>query len=207
MPSERNYLLGTLKLILLSLTSINITYSHYIKSIQDASSERGIMKTKRLSAIIDNGNSLTDLSKLVNTMYGKILAIEYLIITLHIVSGAFVSLNILKALSTFEPKLILKSINGFCIASVGVNKLYAYARVGQHLCDNNSEIKDCLRKLLTMDSICDKQRRELDFLVTRFSATSPIRPMDMFDMNYANCAVLISIMFTHCIILMQFKGY
>ena len=140
-------------------------------------------------------------------MYGKILAIEYLIITLHIVSGSFVSLNILKALSTFELKLILKSINGFCIASVGVNKLYAYAQVGQRLCDNNSEIIDYLRKLLTHDGICDKQRREMEFLITRFSVKSPIRPLDMFDMNYANCVVLIGIMFTHCIILMQFKGY
>ena len=194
-------------MILLSLTSINVTHSHYVKSIQDALRERGITDSERLSVIIDNGNSLTALTKLANDIYGKILAIEYFTIILHIVPGSFVSLNILKAFSTFEPNLILKSINGFCFASVGVNTLYAYARVGQHLCDNNSEIQDCLRKLITLDGICDKQRRELEFLVTRFSAKSPIRPLDMFDMNYANCAVLMSIMFTHCIILMQFKGY
>ena len=112
-----------------------------------------------------------------------------------------------KAFSTFELGLILTCANGFCILTLYAIKLLFYARVGQHLCDAYVEIRDGLGKLLMQDGICDKQRRELEFVVSRFSIRSPIRPLDMYDMNYANLAVLGSIMFTYNIILMQFKGY
>ena len=162
---------------------------------------------KKLSVIIENGLTLTDLAKSANNMFGKILVLVYLIVILSIVNGTFLGLNVVKAFSTLEPGLVLTSITGFTIACIGIITLRTYACIGQHLCEAYSVVNDRLSKVLMLDGICDKQRRELEFLVTRFSIRSPIRPLDMFDMNYANCAVLNNIMFTYTIILMQFKGY
>ena len=189
------------------LTSLKITLLNYIMIINDAFITKEEINSKKLSVIIENGLTLTDLAKSANNMFGKILVLVYLIVILSIVNGTFLGLNVVKAFSTLEPGLILTSITGFTIACIGIITLRTYACIGQHLCEAYSVVNDRLSKVLMLDGICDKQRRELEFLVTRFSIRSPIRPLDMFDMNYANCAVLNNIMFTYTIILMQFKGY
>ena len=38
-----------------------------------------------------------------------------------------------------------------------------------------------------------------------FSSRAPIRPMDVFDMNYASGASILGLMLTYMIILLQFK--
>lgn len=188
------------------LSSIEIALVNYIKTIQDAVSAKK-NNSKVLSDIIDNGFILTDLSKAANSVYGKLLAIEYLFIIFGSIFGMFISLNIFKAFSTFEPGLFLTCTCGICNLTLYAIKLFYYIRVGQNLCEAYAEVHDELGKLLMSDGIFDKQRRELEFVVSRFSIRSPIRPLDMYDMNYANLAVLSSIMFTYNIILMQFKGY
>ena len=188
------------------LSSIKIALVNYIKIIQDAVKAKEI-NYEKLSDIVDNGLTLTDLSKSANSICGKLLALEYIFIVFGSVNGMFISLNIFKAFSTFEPGLILTCTCGICNLTLYAIKLFYYVRAGQHLCEAYAEVHDELGILLMSDGICDKQRRELEFVVSRFSIRSPIRPLDMYDMNYANLAVLSSIMFTYNIILMQFKGY
>ena len=193
-------------MILMCLMSLCLVLVNYITTIQVALKAKYI-HSNELSVIIENGLTLTDLSKSANIIFGKLLALEYLLIMIMNVVGTFLGLNIFRAFSTFEPTQILISFGGISVVTTYAIKFYSYARVGQNLCNAYYEINDGLGKLLMSDGICDKQRRELEFLVNRFSITSPIRPMDMFDMNYAHLAVLNNIIFTYNIILMQFKGY
>ena len=186
--------------------SLNVVLKNYKKNLQYDLKNKNINSMK-MSVIIENGSTLIELSKTANILFGKLLALEYLINIGMNVVGIFITLNIFKAFSTFEHALILISTGSCFIVIRYTIKLHSCARVGQNLCTSFNEINDGLDKLLIHDGICDKQRRELEFLVNRFSITSPIRPLDMFDMNYAHFAVLNNIMFTYNIILMQFKGY
>ena len=56
------------------------------------------------------------------------------------------------------------------------------------------------------DGIEERQRRELGLLVDRFSCPCPIRPLDMFDLNYSSFLGLNNTMLTYLVILLQFKG-
>ena len=56
------------------------------------------------------------------------------------------------------------------------------------------------------DGIEDRQRRELDLLIDRFSCPCPIRPLDMFDLNRACLLGLNNTILTYLVILLQFKG-
>ncbi len=45
----------------------------------------------------------------------------------------------------------------------------------------------------------------LHLLTVHFSNSSPIRPLDIFSMNYASTASVAGLMFTYLIVLMQFR--
>ena len=162
---------------------------------------------KQVSVILDNGFSLIQIAKSANTIFGKLLVLGYLCIMGMIVNGAFLGLNIIKAISEFDLTLIFLSMGSYTILISYAIRFHAYARVGQNLCDAYKDITDGLDELLMHDEICDSNRRKLETLVNRFSISSPIRPLKMFDMNFAHFAVLTNIMFTYIIILMQFNGY
>ena len=198
--------LGVLHIILTCFISLNTALLNYKKNLQDAPKDKYINSNK-VSEIIDIGFTLIELSKAANIIFGKLLALEYLTIMGMNVVGAFIGLNIFKAFSTLEPALFLLSIGSYCVVITHAIKHHSYARVGQNLCNAYNEINDGLDKLLRHDGVCDKQRRELESLLNHFSIKSPIRPLDMFDMNYGSFAVQNNIMFTYSIILMQFKGY
>ena len=200
------WLLGALILILTSLKSLNAALKKYVNKIQDALKDKYV-NSNELSDIIDIGFTLIEMSKLANNIFGKLLALEYLSVMEMSVVGAFIGLNIFKGFSNFEPALIFLPMGCYFVVITHAIKHHSYARTGQDLCNAYSEIKDGLDNLLMYDGVCDKQRRELESLFNRFSVTSPIRPMDMFDMNYASFAVQNNMMFTYSIILMQFKGY
>ena len=66
--------------------------------------------------------------------------------------------------------------------------------------------KKALGRLQIRDGIGDRQRRELDILIDRFSCPAPIRPLDMFDLNHASWLGLNNTVLTYLVILLQFKG-
>ena len=63
-----------------------------------------------------------------------------------------------------------------------------------------------LGRLQVRDGIEERQRRELDLLIDRFSNPCPIRPLDMFDLNYSSFLGLNNTILTYLVILLQFKG-
>ena len=163
--------------------------------------------SKKVSVVIKYGVSLLELSKSANSIFGKLLVVEYLCLMGMTTVGAFLGLNIFKAVSARDLTLILLSMGSYTALISYAIRFHSYARVGQNLCDAYKDITDSLDELLMHDEIGDYHRRKLESLINRFSTRSPIRPLDMFDMNYAHLAVLSNIMFTYSIILMQFKGY
>ena len=196
-----NFTLGAIQMILQILYSLKTASELYMRNIQD------ILKSKKIeqnlmSEIVDNGFTLLELAKQANDIYGTLLAIDFISIMMMNVVGVFTCLGL-----TTDLAHICLCITGFFIVILNMIKLYSYTRIGQGLSEVYFEIQDGMEKLLLLDGIGVKQRRELEFLVKRFSARAPIRPLDMFDMNSANFAVISNIMITYVIILMQFKGF
>ena len=193
-------------MILLVLYSLKTALELYLINIQNVI-EAKIIDQSIMAETIDYGFTLLDLAKQANDIFGKVLAIDFISVMIMNVVGVFTCLALGTALGNSSLAHIFLCITGFFIVILNMIKLYSYTRIGQALSEVYLEIQDRLDKLLFLDGINDKQRRELEFLVRRFSVRAPIRPLDMFDMNSANFAVISNIMMTYVIILMQFKGF
>ena len=50
------------------------------------------------------------------------------------------------------------------------------------------------------------EKSKMDILIIRFSKSGPIRPLDIFNLNYASAASTIGLLVTHIIVLMQFRA-
>ena len=196
---------GAFLMILFCLHSINRALQFYIVSIQKIICLKQLDENA-LSEMVDIGFTLLDLVRQVNDLFGKVFALDYTSIMIMNIVGVFNSLTIFTALSEQEPELIYLSFSGIFIVILNMIKLYSYTCIGQALSKAYSNTNEGLDKVLLLEGIGVQQRREIEFLVNRFSTTSPIRPLDMFDMNSANFAVMHNIMLTYVVILMQFKG-
>ena len=81
--------------------------------------------------------------------------------------------------------------------------------VGQKLCDDVSEARETIQRM-RMDNakrLTATETLEMDTLIDwlSFSSRAPIRPMDVFDMNYSSGASILGLILTYMIILLQFK--
>ena len=76
----------------------------------------------------------------------------------------------------------------------------------QDLAEAFARNRRSLGQLQVRDGIGEKQRRELALLIDRFSLPSPIRPLDMFDLNRASNLGINNTILTYLVILLQFKG-
>ena len=193
-------------MILLVLYSLKTALELYLINIQNVI-EAKIIDQSIMAETIDYGFTLLDLAKQANDIFGKVLAIDYISVMIMNVVGVFMCLALNTAIGNSNLAHICLCITGLFIVILNMIKLYSYTRIGQALSEVYFEIQDGLEKLLLLDGTSVKQRRELEFLVRRFSVRAPIRPLDMFDMNSANFAVISNIMMTYVIILMQFKGF
>ena len=193
-------------MIFLSLYSLRTALGHNMNHIQDVLAAKRI-NMNTMSEITDNCFTLLDLVKQANTIYGKVLVVDFMSVMIMNVVGVFTSLALPTAMNNSSIAHICLCITGIFFVVLNMIKLYSYTRIGQALSEVYFETQDGIDKLLLLDGISIQHRRELEFLVKRFSVRAPIRPMDMFDMNSANFAVLSNIMMTYVIILMQFKGF
>ena len=50
------------------------------------------------------------------------------------------------------------------------------------------------------------EKNKMDILIVRFSNSGPIRPLDVFNLNYASAASTIGLLVTYIIVLMQFRA-
>ena len=193
-------------MVLLILYSLKAALGLHLRNIQHILNGKKLDENT-MSEIVDNGFTLLELARHANVIYGKVLAIDFISVMIMDVVGIFTCLALNTAIGNSNPAHIGLCIAGFFIVILNMIKLYSYTRIGQALSEVYSEIHERMDKLLLLDGISIKQRRELKFLVKRFSVRAPIRPLDMFDMNSANFAVISNIMMTYVIILMQFKGF
>ena len=76
----------------------------------------------------------------------------------------------------------------------------------QDLAEAFARNRRSLGQLQVRDGIEERQRRELALLIERFSLPSPIRPLDMFDLNRASLLGINNTILTYLVILLQFKG-
>ena len=59
--------------------------------------------------------------------------------------------------------------------------------------------------MATGDSLTGCEGAGVAFLLDHFSAPSPLRPMDICDVNYGAAASVAGLVFTYIIVLLQFK--
>ena len=81
--------------------------------------------------------------------------------------------------------------------------------VGQKLCDDVSEARERIQRMRLDNAkrLTAAEILEMDTLIDwlSFSSRAPIRPMDVFDMNYSSGASILGLILTYMIILLQFK--
>ena len=51
-----------------------------------------------------------------------------------------------------------------------------------------------------------EEMSQLDVLITRYSNPGPMRPLDMFNLNFASAASTAGLLLTYLIVLMQFRA-
>ena len=51
-----------------------------------------------------------------------------------------------------------------------------------------------------------EEKCQLDVLITRYSNPGPIRPLDIFNLNFASAASTAGLLLTYLIVLMQFRA-
>ena len=76
----------------------------------------------------------------------------------------------------------------------------------QDLAEAFARNRRSLGQLQVRDGIEERQRMRLALLIERFSLPSPIRPLDMFDLNRASLLGINNTILTYLVILLQFKG-
>ena len=77
------------------------------------------------------------------------------------------------------------------------------------MCEDVAEARERIQRM-RMDNakrLTAEETLEVDTLVDwlSFSSRAPIRPMDVFDMNYSSGASIMGLILTYMIILLQFK--
>ena len=66
-----------------------------------------------------------------------------------------------------------------------------------------AQIKTNLQNAMLLDL---PSKSHLEVTIERFTRPSPIRPMDMFDLNYASAMSIFGLLLTYLIVLFQFKA-
>ena len=88
------------------------------------------------------------------------------------------------------------------LALVGLTELHALQSAGQAASNAYKRLKEsCDRLRLGKGDVGE----ELSVLSER-SSSVPIRPMDIFNLNYASAASIYGMVLTYLVVLMQFKG-
>ena len=67
-----------------------------------------------------------------------------------------------------------------------------------------AKIKSNLQNALLLD-LPSKTQKTVEVAIERYSKSSPIRPMDMFNLNVANGASLAGLMLAYLLVLYSFK--
>ncbi len=101
----------------------------------------------------------------------------------------------------------LVSLTHVAATFYSLSLVVALLKFGQVMRTTYAGIRTKLQdRLLLRSSDPDVDREEARVLIDRFSASSPLRPMDMFDMHYESGASLAGLIFTYVIVLLQFKS-
>ena len=68
-------------------------------------------------------------------------------------------------------------------------------------------MKERHQELLIVESsrVSPMERAQAEVLIDRFGRAAPIRPLDVFDVNYATAASVSGLILTYVIVLLQFK--
>ena len=144
--------------------------------------------------VIRNGYELFYSMKEAEDMFGGMIACIYLLYNIMITCGLFFGVSFLGVLvgSEISGGLLFCSLSVIMSAVLGFTILYYFLQIGQQLSNNYQSIGDKLEQLLIeeAENMSTRQRTEMDVLINRFTNTTPLRPKDTFDMNYASIMTL-----------------
>ena len=167
------------------------------------------MRKSGIKKVISDGYELSYSMKEAEEMFGGMIACIYILYNIMITCGLFFGVDFLGVLvgSTISGGLLFCSLSIISSAVLGFTILYQLLQIGQELSDNYQSICDKLEQLLIeeAENMSTRQRTEMDVLINRFAHTTPLRPKNTFDMNYATGASLGGLILTYVIVLVQFK--
>ncbi len=78
---------------------------------------------------------------------------------------------------------------------------------GQDLASGYRSVRSALLGIVVerSETLTPKEQAEILILVDHFSTPAPVRPMDVFNLNYGSGASIVGLVLTYIIVLLQFK--
>ena len=147
------------------------------------------------------------MNRLNNEMFGSILILETAVGLLTEVITLFFGLVMFTAFQNGE---INTYILQFGLGQLFLGLFYYMRRMflttaGQKLCNVYGKIKLNLQKFMGSHKLEDMENIQLNILIDQFSVAAPIRPYDVYNLNYASGFSVDGLMITYIIVLLQFK--
>jgi hypothetical protein len=199
----------TLLLSLQSLHCLEFALAKYVSMID--SSQEIINRRSDSERMMSIGFDLITLSEQADSCFGGILFFEYCLHLSNITCCTFFATGISAAFTATDgpkPAHTLNAIHYLMLAVYGFRRIWSFQNVGQMLCNRYQEIRRHLQHMrvdFAEDDLSRKNSCQLNTLIELFSNPSPIRPLDVFNMNYANGASVAGLILTYWIILIQLK--
>ena len=199
-----------LAVVLQCIGCLGLALSRYEKFIEE---NKWRKYEETIGTIISRGFALTDLVKLANGMFGKMIMIQYSVNLFYTTFGIYFSTCVFNVYANKSGQ-VNEFLLIFCIANIALvvlslYQLHVLQDVGQKLCDHFTGIRENMEAAsIKMSRSPDPEKdRQLQVLIARYSATttSPMRPCDVFNMNAANFVSIGGIVLTYIIVLLQFK--
>eukprot|EP00094_Tigriopus_californicus_P012420 TCALIF_12006-PA protein Name:"Protein of unknown function" AED:0.32 eAED:0.32 QI:0/0.5/0/0.66/1/1/3/0/427 len=154
------------------------------------------------------GNQIVDILEFTNTMYGPMLIFEYTECIIFIVIGYFFGISMFTVLE--DGLRLVPFLNGLACFLIGVSatlRVYGHNSGGQKLCRQTTKARRNLQKYVSHKfwTLSAESANNYELQVKYLSKPAPIRPMDIFDLNWSSALSLNGLMLTYIIVLLQFK--
>ena len=140
-------------------------------------------------------------------MFGRFIAYECLFSLVILTFCVFFQSNAVMLFSEFYYPIACMTGVHFIFGAFFMAKLFALEEIGQRLAERFSSIRCGILswKGAEFESLSAKELNDLGLLVGHFEVQSPLRPMDIFNLNRSSSASVAGLVITYMIILLQMK--
>ena len=154
-------------------------------------------------------NEIKSMIDFLNELFGSDLFMESGIDLICESAGLYLSINIYSAFGGYQinPLMAVFGLMNVFTFVFYISKWFGITQKGQQIQKMFKEVKKTLQKmkLAHVTKLTVQQNCALDILIENYSVECPVRPLDIFNLNYSTALSAFGLCFTYVIVLLQFK--